>query len=160
MKVTVNLRLARQDAQRLVGELPPDAFNADIHDELVHLSGPVEYDLEAEMHAENLLVQGRLYAPLRCTCGRCLKEYEDTVELDEFAALAPVTGEDALTQEGDLADLTPLVREDIFLALPANPLCSPKCRGLSPRRKTRDSRLQEDGPAAPSPWSQLDKLKL
>jgi uncharacterized metal-binding protein YceD (DUF177 family) len=63
----------------------------------------------------------------------------------------------------DCVDLTPYVREDIFLAFPQRPLCDPNCSGLkTPANKS------EHGPAASgeapgdssSPWSVLDKLKL
>jgi uncharacterized protein len=35
--------------------------------------------------------------------------------------------------EGEEIDLTPLVHEQIILALPTRPLCGEACRGLCPR---------------------------
>jgi len=37
-----------------------------------------------------------------------------------------------VTEEG-WVDLAPLVREYLWLGLPANPVCSPTCAGLCPR---------------------------
>jgi uncharacterized protein len=160
VKLAVNLRLAREEAQQLAGEAGAEDLGVEAHDDLVRFEGPVAYDLEAEMHAENLFVHGNISFTLRCGCGRCLKEFDLPVVLADFAALVPLTGEDALPVEGDFGDLTPLLREDIYLALPTNPLCGPRCRGLSPKRKSRDSRLGQDEKSGPSPWSALDRLNL
>ncbi|NBT99252.1 MAG: LLM class flavin-dependent oxidoreductase [Betaproteobacteria bacterium] len=46
------------------------------------------------------------------------------------------------------------------LALPANPLCRPDCRGLSQTASARDSHLEGSPSDGPSPWAALDKLKL
>ena len=67
--------------------------------------------------------------------------------------------EEALLVDGDFADLTPVVREDILLALPTNPLCGPDCRGLKPKGQPRELQVREQ--AEPNTaWSALDNLKL
>jgi uncharacterized metal-binding protein YceD (DUF177 family) len=63
-------------------------------------------------------------------------------------------------------DLTPYVREDIFLAFPQHPLCDVNCSGLkTPKENAVPGPVVgggEDGAGAgkASPWSVLDKLKL
>lgn len=154
------MRLAREESEQIEGDLPVEDLGAEFRDELIEFAAPIQYRLEAEMHGDNIFVQGSLKTLLRLTCARCLRTFDHEIDLPEFVALAPLSGEEALPQEGDFADLTPLVRDDILLALPTNPLCKPTCRGLALKKKSaRDSRLG-GGPAPNSPWSALDQLEL
>ena len=81
-----------------------------------------------------LLVQGNIDSPLLLECVRCLEpfvfpatlELEDTFRLPG-ASLKPETY--AVGNDGRL-DLTPLLREQCWLAVPMKPLCHPDCRGL------------------------------
>ena len=59
----------------------------------------------------------------------------------------------------DSVDLTPYLREDIFLAFPQHPLCKSDCRGLA-ARKPETGRRVDSPQAGASPWAALDKLKL
>jgi uncharacterized protein len=160
MLIKVDLRRLHQTSVELSGSIAAAEVLPDFKDELVELASPLEFDLEAEMQGKEVFVHGRLQIALKCVCGRCLKTFAAEVVLDEFAALVPLEGEDALVQDGDFGDLTPLLREDIYLALPTNPVCKPECRGLARKASARDSRLRELGGDASSPWTTLDRLKL
>lgn len=160
MGLSVNLRLLRERGERLVGELPTEEWALDYRDELVVPISPMRFDLEAELQGENLFLKGPLSVTLNCTCGRCLKSYVETVTVSDFAAFVPLSGEDSLPSEGDIADLTALLREDMYLALPANPVCKPECRGLARKADFRDSRLGSGSSGTSSPWSALDQLSL
>lgn len=160
MGLSVNLRLLRERGERLVGELPTEEWALDYRDELVVPISPMRFDLEAELQGENLFLKGPLSVTLNCTCGRCLKSYVETVTVSDFAAFVPLSGEDSLPSEGDIADLTALLREDMYLALPANPVCKPECRGLARKADFRDSRLGSGSGGTSSPWSALDQLSL
>ena len=84
-----------------------------------------------------LLVQGTVESQLPLECVRCLEpfvfptvlELEDTFRLPG-ANLRP--GTCAVGDDGWL-DLTPLLREQCWLAIPMKPLCRPDCRGLCPQ---------------------------
>ena len=132
MGLRVNLRLLRERGERLVGEMASEEWISDYQDELVVPMSPLRYDLEAELQGENLFLKGPLSLTLSCTCRRCLKTYVETVTISDFAAFVPLSGEESLPSEGDIADLTALLREEMYLALPANPVCKPECRGLGP----------------------------
>lgn len=121
---------------------------------------PLRYVLDVERQPDGLLITGSLGTTVACECARCLRPFRLPVELDEFTELAPLTGEEAIPIDGDFGDLTPLLREDIYLGLPANPLCSPECRGLPEKASARDSRLEGSPSEGPSPWAALDQLKL
>ena len=159
MSLKVNLRLLEKDAIQLDGDVLGSELAPDFHDELMRLSHPVEYELAVERQSDSLLVTGSLRTHVDCECSRCLKPFLLPVHVDEFSILAPLEGEEALPVDGDFADLTPAVREDILLSLPTNPLCRPDCRGLKPKGPPRELQVREQ--AEPNmAWSALDNLKL
>lgn len=160
MPVRVNLKLLEKDTEHLKGDLPPEEFGAELVDPLMKFEEPLHYDLEVDEQDEGVLVQGTLKTRLSCQCARCLKAFKLKLQVDDFAALAPYEGEGAMVCEGDFGDLTPYLREDIYLALPTNPLCKPECRGLARKASARDSRLKASEGSGPSPWAALDQLKL
>ncbi len=163
MPVKVNLRLLQEDEEastHLEGDLPLEEFAGDLVDSLMKFDQPLRYELDVDLQPDGILVQGQLSTRLACECSRCLKPFSIPIEIGDFAALGPLTGEDAISQEGDFGDLTPLLREDIYLALPTNPLCKPECRGLARKASARDSRLEASKGKGPSPWAALDRLEL
>jgi uncharacterized protein len=160
MGLSVNLRLLRERSETLEGELAAEEWAADFHDELVVFASPLRYRIEAELQGENLFLQGPLSITLDCTCGRCLKTFRTTVTSAEFAAFVPLEGEDALTCVGDFGDLTPLLREDMYLTLPTNPVCNPECRGLARTVQSQEKSSGNGSNDAPSPWAALDQLSL
>jgi uncharacterized protein len=160
MPAYVNLRLLQKEPAHLEGDLPVAEFGADLRDELMRFTAPLSYEVDVERHPDGLLVTGTLRTTLSCNCSRCLKPFDLPLHLDSFTALVPLTGDEALRVEGDFGDLTPLLREDIYLALPTNPLCRPECRGLPEKDVARDSRLEGVPSEDRSPWAALDQLKL
>ena len=159
MSLKVNLRLLEKESIQLDGDILGSELAPDFHDELMRLSHPVEYELTVDRQSESLLVTGSLRTHVDCECSRCLKSFVLPVQLDEFSVLSPLEGEDALPVDGDFADLTPSLREDILLSLPTNPLCGPDCRGLKPKGQSRELQVREQ--AEPNKaWSALDNLKL
>ncbi len=185
MPFKVNIRLLKEETKLYEGELAPDEVVGDVKDELVRPVGPLRYSMEVGEQDGSLTVIGRMEMPFECDCGRCLKTFPLLVEIPEFAALVPLSGEDAAVVDGDFADLTPFLREDTVLALPTNPLCDPECRGLVEETPARDLRLgrgsapgeepakrsagtkssvetptNDGAPGGGSPWGELDRLKL
>lgn len=160
MPVYVNLRLLTEESVHLEGELPVAEFGADYRDEIIHFDQPLRYSLDVDRQPDGLLVAGSLSTSVACECARCLKPFRFPIELEHFATLAELKGEDAITIEGEFGDLTPLLREDIYLGLPVNPLCRPDCRGLPEKASARDLRLEDSPPDGSSPWTALDQLKL
>ncbi|MEN9732834.1 MAG: hypothetical protein RLZ45_829 [Verrucomicrobiota bacterium] len=160
MPVLVNLRLLAEEPAHLEGELPAAAYGTEYRDELIRFEDPLRYELDVERQPDGLLITGSMATTVSCECARCLKPFRLPVEIPDLTTLAPLQGEDAVPIDGDFADLTPLLREDIYLSLPANPLCRPDCRGLSQTASARDSHLEGSPSDGPSPWAALDKLKL
>jgi uncharacterized protein len=92
-------------------------------------------------------VDGDLWAHLEGTCSRCLAGYPFRIALSFSIVLVPgreagaagpnqeLTADDLSLSfyRGEQIDLSPLVREQLILALPTRPLCTPGCRGLCPQ---------------------------
>ncbi len=161
MPITFNFRHLEEKALSLNGDLPVSELDLADVDELIHLSQPLSYDLEAQMLEKNVLVQGTLSLTLVCECARCLKPYPHELLLEGWALHLALEGEERVVINNDCVDLTPYVREDILLAFPQHPLCESECKGLavgqSGPRKPGASRGPEPGAAA---WAELNKLKL
>ena len=154
--LSVNLRHLETHEVRLQGELPAEKLDFDLHDDMLRAEHPLRYDLRIEKLHQAILVQGRLEMALDCQCVRCLKPFQQKVELPRWALHLPLEGEDKVSVDNDCVDLTPFVREDMLLEFPRHPLCKPDCEGLkknSPKSKARDE--QEA-----SAWAELNKLKL
>lgn len=95
----------------------------------------------------DVFVDGELWALFQGTCSRCLAEYpfrlvrNFAVVLAPASELGPAGGDHRLTADdlalsyyrGEEIDLSPLIREQMILALPTRPLCDPGCRGLCPQ---------------------------
>ena len=100
----------------------------------VPLGSPVELDLRLESVVEGVLVSGSATVVVRGECVRCLGEVSDELEVDiqELYVYPGVEPDDDLASrlEGDLIDLEPLLRDEVVLALPFQPLCRDDCSGL------------------------------
>jgi uncharacterized metal-binding protein YceD (DUF177 family) len=158
MPLTINIRHIENKDLQFKGELPVEELELDLHDDVVQTDGPLAYDLGAESLDGAILVRGELSLPLEFTCVRCLKKFKRSLALEDWICHVPLTGEDAVPVSNDLVNLTPLVREDILLALPQHPLCEPECGGLKLPARAKDPGIVLE--KAPSAWDELDKLKL
>jgi uncharacterized protein len=87
--------------------------------------------------SQGILVVGELEAEAKTECTRCLVPFFQPIriELEDVIGLpgASLTPERPVrVSEDGLVDLAPLIREYVWLSLPANPICSSTCRGLCP----------------------------
>ncbi len=86
--------------------------------------------------AQGLLLQVKLRAETPVECVRCLVDFEQPLEIDftELYAFTPnsVTESGLYVPENGLLDLTPLIRDEMYLAIPISPICKPDCKGLCP----------------------------
>ena len=86
--------------------------------------------------AQGLLVQVEMEANITAECGRCLVEFQQHLVTDftELYAFTPnsMTDSGLILPENGKIDLTPILRDEMLLAVPINPVCRPDCRGLCP----------------------------
>ncbi len=160
-------RLERQRRLRLDAELAAD-------DPIwagtgIDLARPLAVRLEAQQAGRDVVVRGRLEGEATLECRRCLTAVRVPIE-EEVAVLyqadldaveAEAAEVYALPARGPELDLTPMVREQVVLAVPAFAVCAETCRGLCP---TCGKNLNE-GPCDCEPtgtddrWAALRKLK-
>ena len=155
--LSVNLRHLEEHNLELCGELPAADLDMETGDEMVHVGGPLRYDLEAQKLGSGLLVRGSLRLTLECRCVRCLKAFTRALELKAWTCLLPFEGEEKVPVVNDCVDLTPFLREDMLLEFPQHPLCKPDCGGIKAKIGKARKNADEIGPSA---WAELDKLNL
>ena len=100
----------------------------------IHVTGLLE------SVSEGVLASGTATTTVATSCARCLREL--TLEVDASfrelyaypdSATAQTTGDDEVPRlAGDTIDLGPLLHDELVLAMPTAPVCSPDCRGLCP----------------------------
>jgi DUF177 domain-containing protein len=102
-------------------------------------------DVEYYRAGLDVFFRGSLHGQVLGTCARCLEDYTFGLDHPFVFVLSPraaaVTEPARLSSddlalsyyEGEEIDLTPLMHEQMILALPTRPLCGEACRGLCPR---------------------------
>jgi uncharacterized protein len=106
------------------------------------LEGPVSVALTYYRAGTELFFRGEFTAATVGTCARCAEEFvapsgrsfryvlaPRSIGDDDKAGLRTEDLEFSL-YDGEEVDLTPLIREQMLLALPTRPLCREDCRGL------------------------------
>ena len=122
----------------------------DLESDNVRCAGPLQYNLDVGISGNSLWANGTLRQPVELQCVACLEKFTYVVEVPGFAVQQDVGGPETV-------DLTPLVREDILLNLPAHPHCDRDgrrtCKATPPKTAAEETKRKPD-------WSPLDKLKL
>jgi uncharacterized protein len=107
---------------------------------------PVTADVLLRKAGDAVSVTGRLALSVMFECVDCLREFLASFEIPVEAQYLPgspslVAGEHVMPVEeaenyyyrDDVIELDDLVREEVLLAIPYKPLCTPDCRGLCPQ---------------------------
>jgi uncharacterized protein len=97
-----------------------------------------------------LWANGSLSQPVELRCVSCLENFVHEIGVPAFAVHMELHGPETV-------DLTPFMREDILLNLPAHPHCDRDgdrvCKGKQIETAEQETKRRPD-------WSALDKLKL
>ncbi|HEX9435902.1 MAG TPA: DUF177 domain-containing protein [Candidatus Limnocylindria bacterium] len=146
MKVSV-APLLKQDmgesVEYQVDEAPidPHGDNAELLE--AQITG-IDATIKATHTNPGALIEGDARATVALECARCLRPIQSPVRArfseQYYATLHVETGApmpepplDSKTIGSDFRiDLTPLIREEVILAMPLAPLCRPDCKGLCP----------------------------
>lgn len=163
MPLKINLKFLEAGLNKYRGRLSIDELDMDTRDDLIRAIAPMKYRFFAEFReTESILLSGSVEQSFRCECARCLKPFEKTILLSPWRRLVWLKGGSAAIIDNNCVDLTPALREDMFLSLPRHPLCAKDCRGIAVSRKA-DSDFPKDLPKVeekPSAWTALDRLNL
>lgn len=141
------------DGSSYSGEEPPEVLELE-QDKYARADGPVRYELEARKVGHEIIVTGRLEAPIKLLCGRCGDFYSTTLVVSSFLRAHEFSdGQEEL-------DLTEDIREDVLLELPSYPRCSWQGEGVCPFSGVNVSVLKlSETPATDDRWAALDGLK-
>ncbi len=122
----------------------------EIEAEGIRCAGPLRYRLDLGVSDGALWANGSLAQAVELRCVACLEKFDYEIQVPAFTLHVQLPGPEKI-------DLTPFLREDILLNLPAHPHCDRDggrvCRASHPRTAEREARRKAD-------WSALDKLKL
>jgi uncharacterized protein len=148
--VKVHLRQIPDAGLHLEGE--EDCPIPELEKEGVRCAGPLHYSLDVGISDGSLWGSGRISQPVEMSCVSCLERFVHNVEVPEFALHTELGGPETV-------DLTPFMREDILLNLPAYPRCD-KHGGRVCKAPTLQTEDAENGDQRKPDWSALDKLDL
>ena len=127
----------------------------EIEPEGIRCAGPLRYKLDLGVSDQALWANGSLIQPVELRCVACLEKFKYEIQVPAFALHTELVGPETV-------DLTPYLREDILLNLPAHPHCDReggrKCEKAeieltAAERQDREAKREHD-------WEALDKLKL
>jgi DUF177 domain-containing protein len=150
--------------------IDPHGENRDLLDAGI---GSIDADIVATHTDPGALLEGDISASIAQECARCLTEVTSEVRTTfaeqyyaklhvETGAPMPTAPLDAKVIGSDFRiDLTPLLREEVILAMPLAPLCRPECKGLCPECGV-DLNVSPHGHEAPvdDRWTALRALKI
>jgi uncharacterized metal-binding protein YceD (DUF177 family) len=122
----------------------------DLEAEGVRCAGPLYYNIDVGIAGGALWARGSLSQPVELRCISCLENFVHDIQVPAFAVHTELHGPETV-------DLTPFIREDLLLNLPAHPRCDRDgnrvCAAKQPVTVEQDTKRKLD-------WSALDKLKL
>lgn len=138
------------DGSSYEGEEPGEILQLD-QDKFARSGGPIGYKFFIHKVGSEMIVQGTIEAPVKLLCGRCGGFFSTTIHLSSFLHAYEISaGLETL-------DVTPDMREDILLELPAYPKCSWEGEGVCPFSGVDLSELKlPDAASGDSRWGALE----
>ncbi len=149
----IHLNQIPSEGLHLEGE--EDCLIEDLESEGVRCAGPMKYSIDVGVAEGALWANGILDQPVELTCVGCLEKFVYQIKVPAFALHTELRGPETI-------DLSPFMREDILLNLPAHPRCDREQGRLCQVAPPRKTEAAEQGPAEKleHDWGELDKLKL
>lgn len=156
----INVYDIKDEAKELAYDEPTSELNAlmeyGAHD--FDFPRPVHVSLVHYRAGQELIFHGSLGGEVVGHCARCLDDFVFDLRRDFHCVLVPhsgTPGEVALEEDdldlsyyrGEEVDVSPLMREQLLLALPTQPLCREDCRGLCAKCGANRNRESCDCPA-------------
>jgi len=139
MKIELK-RTAEDFSQKLYLEDAPDVLK--LKAEGAIFEKPVKVELLVSKSKDQMICRGKVIAPVKLLCSRCLLEYEESLSSDLGFVIDLAGSPERSNSEEDgyyftdptssFFEIGDLVRESVILALPLKPLCSVDCKGLCP----------------------------
>jgi uncharacterized protein len=142
MSLLLDVAKLREPRLRFERTEEPSAFG---QEDAFRIVSPVRLVFDLHKDKEQVRLVGTVQTVLELDCSRCLEGFAVPVDAAFDLLYVPASGapqvEEREVEEDDLdtayyregaIDLSDLVREQLYLALPMKPLCQEGCRGLCP----------------------------
>ncbi len=154
----IHLRQIPDEGMHLEGEESAD-FLALPPEDHVRPLGPMQYSLDLGVSSDGVWATGELSLDLELQCVRCTEPFTYELQVPDVALQLERPSQETV-------DLTPELREDIILALPAYPHCDWSGERVCPGRLEAQGEEAASGVSSdaeslpPSAWETLDQLKM
>src|SRR5438045_4056084 len=89
---------------------------SEVDAEAIRSAGPLHYNIDIGVSSRALWANGSISQPVELRCVSCLEKFVHEIEVPAFAVHTELRGPETV-------DLTPFIREDLLLNLPAQPHC-------------------------------------
>ena len=122
----------------------------DLEAEGIRCAGSLHYNIDLGVAGGALWASGSLSQPVELRCVSCLENFVHEIQVLAFAVHTELRGPETV-------DLTPFMREDLLLNLPAHPRCDREAGRVC---KAKQIETAEQDTKGRSDWSALDRLKL
>jgi Uncharacterized ACR, COG1399. len=122
----------------------------ELEKEGIRCAASLHYNIDLGVTSGALWASGSLSQPVELRCVACLEKFVHEIQVPAFAVHTELRGPETV-------DLTPFMREDLLLNLPAHPRCD-RNAGRVCKPKQIEAAAQDTGHK--SDWSALDQLKL
>jgi uncharacterized metal-binding protein YceD (DUF177 family) len=122
----------------------------DLEAEGIRCAGPLHYNIDVGIAGGALWARGSLLQRVELRCVSCLEAFVHEIHVSAFAVHTELPGPETV-------DLTPFMREDLLLNLPAHPRCDKDGNRVCEAKRPG---TVEQGAMRKPDWSPLDKLKL
>jgi uncharacterized metal-binding protein YceD (DUF177 family) len=151
--VKVHLKQIPPEGLHLEGE--EDCLIPELESDGVRCAGPMQYKIDVGVAEGSLWANGSLKQPVELSCVACLEKFIHQIKVPAFALHTELRGPETV-------DLSPFMREDLLLNLPAHPRCDREGGGTCKATKVDKPAGARQQPAAKREhdWGELDKLKL
>jgi uncharacterized metal-binding protein YceD (DUF177 family) len=151
--VKVHLKQIPPEGLYLEGE--EDCLASELESEGIRCVGPMQYKIDIGVSEGSLWVNGSLKQLVELSCVACLEKFRHDIKVPAFALHTELHGPETV-------DLSPFIREDIFLNLAAHPRCDREGGRVCKATKSKDFHLGKEQGATKREhdWGALDKLKL
>lgn len=140
-------------------QIPPEGLHLEgdeecpipeLETEGIRCTGPLHYSIDLGVTSGALWASGSLSQAVEVRCVACLEKFVHEIQVPAFAIHTELPGPETI-------DLTPFMREDLLLNLPAHPHCDRDGGLVCTPRQIETS---DQDPKRKSDWSALDQLKL
>lgn len=144
----LHLKQIPPDGAHLEGE--EDCLIPELESEGIRCVGPMGHKIDVGISDGSLWAKGTLKQKVEMTCVACLERFVHQIAAPDFTVHTELGGP-------EVVDLTPFMREDILLNLPAHPRCDREgdrqCKAAHHHAPPLEVKPKLD-------WSALDKLKI